>query len=1337
MSYAKTISNVKFPSKHVRKLFLDYFINEKSHTFIPSSPVFLKNDPSLLYVNAGMNQFRSVLLNKTHPKHPFYNLKRAANSQKCIRLSGKHNDLEDVGQDLHHHTFFEMLGNWSFGDYSKFEACKMAWDLLTDVYGMNSKNLYVTYFGGDAAYGIPPDEECKRIWLEIGVPPDHIYPFGTKDNFWEMADVGPCGPCTEIHYDFIFSGAEDASKRINADRPDLIEIWNLVFIQYNKENDGSLKKIPSLNVDTGMGFERLTAVLQGTMSNYDTDIFVPLFNAIEKNFGIRSYTGKVGREDRDEIDTAYRIIADHSRMLCIAISDGLFPDAHDAGHVLRKIIRRAAYTANRTMKARPGVLSSLVPYVAETLDFFPEVEKHVNEIVDIVNEEEKQFHSVINKGRKARNKILSENANNTLSGLNVLNLHQQFGLEEIIIKDLASEINVNVDWEGYQRLLKEQAATIVRSQGKSDSFSQIVQILRRHDIQPSEDFFKYDYSTDKSTYGVRTVKGNVLAILKKKEYLPEAIEGDRCLIVTDKTNFYSEAGGQTADLGKIFNEDFDFNVENVSFAEGFVFHHGIVKTGKIKVGNEVELSIDRDHRMSCSQNHTATHLLNNALQKLLPHTSQRSSYVGPLFLRHGFSAKASLSREQIEFIEKYVNDIINNNLFVRRNEMPFVELLDNPNAVVLQGEEYPDTVHVVSIGTDDSSTAISIEPCCGTHVLNTADIEKFIVIPSKSHGGSIKIISAVTGKQASIVEENGRIMEEKVSYLTNEVMSTLIKLNQPNVEQKLQLLLKEVRKSIKEFQGRYDVPLLKLQNCEDALKELKLKLVDALNSLTMTEKNMDENTSDTSGEWKAKIDNVIEHLKSKNVATTRDEYKYDCCVGKVTPITANICAIIRDNDVVNSVCRGLEYLLVTDKTNFYAEEDDQEGDKGTIFIDDFVFKVNNTFKFQDYVFHRGFVENGNIMPMQLVNLQVNEASRLAASQNHTAIHLLNSSLKKELPYVCPLSAFASSRAMKLVFSSKHPVSDDQLKRVEDNVNELIKDNLPVNKLLLPVSNLTDFPVYKSSLFKECQKEVRCISIGKESSNVKSIEPCYGTHVSTTSEIGRFIITSSKANKDKHKVIQAVTGERAKNVIQEAETYDKEMSILENYVSSCLEKSERDSLELWDCLKEVKIVKGYHETELPVLLFREHQNRLSELTKRLTEATNDFVQEGFKKIKSEMTSIADRYKKEEYIVHKLESVGDGKKIINYAIEVSGSKPVLYFVRDGHSAVICSCSVPKEYIKESFNALLWIQPVAALLSGKARALTKDPEMFYSIVSTNLDKVDDAASVAKEFVLSVLNK
>ncbi|XP_054710040.1 alanine--tRNA ligase, cytoplasmic-like [Uloborus diversus] len=1027
---------------------------------------------------------------------------------------------------------------------------------------------------------------------EDRVPPDHIYPFGTKENFWEMADVGPCGPCTEIHYDFISSGAEDASKRINADRPDLIEIWNLVFIQYNKENDGSLKKIPSLNVDTGMGFERLTAVLQGTMSNYETDIFIPLFNAIEKNLGIRSYTGKVGREDRDEIDTAYRIIADHSRMLCIAISDGLFPDAHDAGHVLRKIIRRAAYTANRTMKARPGLLSSLVPYVAETLDFFPEVEKHVNEIVDIVNEEEKQFHSVINKGRKARNKILSENANNTLSGLNVLNLHQQFGLEEIIIKDLASEINVKLDWEGYQRLLKEQAATIVRSQGKSDSFSQIVQILRRHDIQPSEDFFKYDYSTDKRTYGVRTVKGNVLAILKEKEYLPEVSEGDPCLIVTDKTNFYSEAGGQTADLGKIFNEDFDFNVENVSSAEGFVFHHGIVKTGKIKVGNEVELSIDRDHRMSCSQNHTATHLLNNALQKLLPHTSQRSSYVGPLFLRHGFSAKASLSREQIEFIEKYVNDVINNNLSVRRIEMPFIELLDNPNAVVLRGEEYPDTVHVVSIGSDDSSTAISIEPCCGTHVLNTADIDKFIIIPSKSHGGSIKIISAVTGKQASIVEENGRIMEEKVSHLTDEVMSTLIKLNQP-------------------------------------------------------------------------------------LSTTKD----------------------------------------------------------------FVFKVNNTFKFQDYVFHRGFVENGSVMPMQLVNLQVNEASRLAASQNHTAIHLLNSSLKKELPYVCPLSAFASSRAMKLTFSSKHPVSDDQLKRVEDNVNELIKHNLPVKKLLLPVSNLTDFPVYKSSLFKECQKVVRCISIGKESSNVKSIEPCYGTHVSKTLEIGRFIITSSKTNKDKHKVIQAVTGEKAKNVMQEAETYDKEMSILENYVSSCLEKCEVcfmvNNLELWDCLKEVKIAKGYHETELPVLLFREHQNRLSELTKRLTEATNDFVQEGFKKIKSEMTSIADRYKKEEYIVHKLESVGDGKKIINYAIEVSGSKPVLYFVRDGHSAVICSCSVPKEYIKESFNALLWIQPVAALLSGKARALTKDPEMFYSIVSTNLDKVDDAASVAKEFVLSVLNK
>ncbi|GIX75705.1 alanine--tRNA ligase, cytoplasmic [Caerostris extrusa] len=416
-SKLNAIKSENFTSKNVRDLFLKYFVNEKNHTYVPSSPVVLANDPSLLFVNAGMNQFRSLFLNKSYPGHPFYGLERVANSQKCVRLSGKHNDLKDVG----------------------VEACKMAWDLLINVYGLKTENLYVTYFGGDKHLNVPPDEECKNIWLDIGIQPSHIFPFGAKDNFWEMADKGPCGPCSEIHYDFLNSGPEIVAQKINAGSHDVMEIWNLVFVQYNRETGTELKSIPNLNIDTGMGLERLTAVLQGTRSNYDTDLFTPLFEAIELKFRVRPYLGKTGYADSDGLDTAYRILADHSRM-----------------HVLRKIIRRAAYAANRVMKTHPGALSSLVPHVAKTLDFYPEIGKHVDEIIYIVNDEEKMLHQAINKGRKARNKMISDNPNKVLNGQQAMDLHYIYGLEDNIIQDIADEVNVNVDWENCERLKRRK-----------------------------------------------------------------------------------------------------------------------------------------------------------------------------------------------------------------------------------------------------------------------------------------------------------------------------------------------------------------------------------------------------------------------------------------------------------------------------------------------------------------------------------------------------------------------------------------------------------------------------------------------------------------------------------------------------------------------------------------------------------------------------------------------------------------------------------------------------------------------------------------------------------------
>ncbi|XP_035216605.1 alanine--tRNA ligase, cytoplasmic-like, partial [Stegodyphus dumicola] len=770
----------KISAREVRQLFLDYFVKEKNHTYVHSSPVFLNNDPSLLFVNAGMNQFRSLLMNKTHTGHPLHGLKRVANSQKCIRLSGKHNDLADVGKDLHHHTFFEMLGNWSFGDYSKKEACEMAWELLTKIYGLNSENLYVTYFNGDSKLGVPPDEECKNIWLDIGIHPSHIFPFGTKDNFWEMGDVGPCGPCTEIHYDFLSSGSESAAQRINSGRSDLIEIWNLVFIQYNRLPDGMLKALSSLNVDTGMGFERLTAVIQGTMSNYNTDIFIPLFKAIEKNFKVQPYKGKTGCHDVDGLDTAYRILADHSRMFTVSIADGIFPDYNDAGSVLRKIIRRAAYTANRVMKTRPGILTSLVPYVAESLDFYPEIGKHVKEVIDIVNEEEKLFHQLVNKGRKVRNKMMSESTGNVFDGQKLWELHEIHGLEENVIQDLLLEVNILPDWESYKQVTKEKQQHRSSQFGeKSNSMLELLKILENESIPATNDIFKYRHYTDKNKFGVESITSSVLAIISDGKLSSEVQKGNHCIIVTDKTNFYSEAGGQVSDVGNIYGKDFSFQVENVTSSHGFVFHHGTVTGGTLKC-EQVQMSVNEAHHLACAQNHTATHLLNAALRKLLPYTMQRSSYVGPKHLRLGFSARKILSTEQVKEIESFVKSCIEQNLKVKRLEMPFEALLDNPKAVVLRGEEYPEIVSVIAIESNrDDGELISLEPCCGTHVHNTADLLDFTVIPSKSFGGATKSLSAVTGMQVSTTRKNGEFLEKEIFQLKTEVEQTLQEINVP------------------------------------------------------------------------------------------------------------------------------------------------------------------------------------------------------------------------------------------------------------------------------------------------------------------------------------------------------------------------------------------------------------------------------------------------------------------------------------------------------------------------------------------------------------------------------
>ena len=411
----------------LRQMFVDFFADIE-HTYVHSSSVIPLDDPTLLFANAGMNQFKPIFQGTVDPKSDMGRLIRAANSQKCIRAGGKHNDLDDVGKDLYHHTFFEMLGNWSFGDYFKKEVIPWAWKLLTEVYKMPKDRLYITYFGGDESKGLPPDDDAKNIWLSLGIAPERVLPFDMKDNFWMMGDVGPCGPCSEIHFDRI--GGRDAAYLVNMDDPDVLEIWNLVFMEFNMEPDGTLKKLPKQNIDCGMGLERLTSVIQGKRSNYDTDLFQPLFTAIQKATGCRPYTGKIGKEDVDGVDMAYRVLADHARTLTIALSDGGRPDNTGRGYVLRRILRRAVRYGTEKLGAKPGTFATLVDAVIEILgDFFPEIRKDPETVKEIMNEEEEQFLKTLSRGQRLLERTINKmpQGSTTLPGDIAWRLYDTYG----------------------------------------------------------------------------------------------------------------------------------------------------------------------------------------------------------------------------------------------------------------------------------------------------------------------------------------------------------------------------------------------------------------------------------------------------------------------------------------------------------------------------------------------------------------------------------------------------------------------------------------------------------------------------------------------------------------------------------------------------------------------------------------------------------------------------------------------------------------------------------------------------------------------------------------------
>ncbi|MBL9032731.1 MAG: alanine--tRNA ligase [Phycisphaerae bacterium] len=769
----------------IRRVFIEFFRAKPSardgHAFVPSSPCVPHDDPTLLFTNAGMNQFKPIFLGTADPASELGKLKRAVNSQKCIRAGGKHNDLDDVGKDTYHHTFFEMLGNWSFGDYFKKDAIAWSFELLTKVYGIAPDRLYATYFGGNLDLGLEPDEETKQLWLQF-LPARHVLPGSMKDNFWEMGETGPCGPCTEIHFDRI--GGRDASKLVNTGDPDVLEIWNNVFIQFNREAGGKLRLLPAKHVDTGMGLERLVSVLQNKRSNYDTDIFAPLFAAIQRATGFsRPYAGKLGADDTGNVDTAYRVIADHIRTLTFAITDGATPSNEGRGYVLRRILRRAVRYGRQVMNAKTGFFASLVPAVVERMGGaggFPELKKNPQRVIDILKEEEESFGRTLDRGIKLFDDAATRASTArqaagaghkdfaVVSADDAFKLYDTFGFPIDLTQQMAEERGLRVDLAGYERLM-EEAKQRSRAAGKDDATKSLaldadaVARLKGMNIQPTDDADKFH---------ARDIGTSVKAIWNGDNFDQRTgthgSAADAVGLIVERTNFYATMGGQEHDTGRVFvtsesrssphdhHEGGEFRVENVLAFGGYVLHIGRVVRGEIRVGDRVQLMVDDNRRRPIAANHTATHLLNFALRRVVgDHVDQKGSHVAPDRFRFDFSNNGPVTPEQARQAEAIVRDLIKKDLTVFADLAPQFVARSIAGLRAVFGEAYPDPVRVVSIGQpvadllaspeNPAWKEVSVEFCGGTHVASTMQLVDFAITGEEAVAKGIRRMVALTG----------------------------------------------------------------------------------------------------------------------------------------------------------------------------------------------------------------------------------------------------------------------------------------------------------------------------------------------------------------------------------------------------------------------------------------------------------------------------------------------------------------------------------------------------------------------------------------------------------------
>ncbi len=764
-------------SQDIRKQFLDFF-QSKGHLIVPSAPIVLKDDPTLMFNNSGMAQFKEFFLGNGTPKS-----KRIADTQKCLRVSGKHNDLEDVGFDTYHHTMFEMLGNWSFGDYFKKEAINWAWELLTEVYKIPKENLYVSVFEGSKEDNVPFDQEAWDIWKGL-IDEDRIILGNKKDNFWEMGDQGPCGPCSEIHVDLRTEEEKalvSGKSLVNNDHPQVVEIWNNVFMEFNRKADGSLEKLPAQHVDTGMGFERLCMALQGKTSNYDTDVFTPLIEKLEQITGLKYTTNDVILNDSEESEQqnktniAIRVVVDHVRAVAFAIADGQLPSNTGAGYVIRRILRRAIRYGFTFLDTKEPFINKLVEVLANQMgEFFPEIKSQQQLVTNVIREEEASFLRTLDQGLQLLENVVLETKGNEVSGAKAFELYDTFGFPKDLTALILKEKEMSFNETEFEASMQEQKN---RSRAASEMTTEDWSVLIPGNV---ETFVGYDQTENE-------VKISRIRKIDSKK------DGILYQIVLDNTPFYPEGGGQVGDKGTLVSANEIIDIIDTKKENNLILH--FAKQLPSTLNASFVAKVNTDLRTATSKNHSATHLMHLALRTILgTHVEQKGSLVNSNYLRFDFSHFSKVSDEELRQVEHFVNARIEEQLpLIERRNIPIQQALDE-GAMALFGEKYGDNVRAIKFGQ-------SMELCGGIHVKNTAEIWHFKIISEGAVAAGIRRIEAITGDAvAAFFESQEKMLSEIKALLKNpqDTLKAVVSLQEENskLTKQLESLMKEKVKNM-------------------------------------------------------------------------------------------------------------------------------------------------------------------------------------------------------------------------------------------------------------------------------------------------------------------------------------------------------------------------------------------------------------------------------------------------------------------------------------------------------------------------------------------------------------